>query len=174
MANIKMLSPWVKYVKELEEMFLEDPTVHVVYDEDAREIRVYVDDAEKADALFRLLPNNVQFGNVELTILVIPANPAEEIREAADNATLVERAFRDNGAFVFSRTIRGVFSNDLTYVVFRNVVVQYFTDDLGDIFGLESTLYEDIARDVFSKREGLCFCTDLPDEERLYGGGFRP
>ena len=176
MANLKLLSPWVKYVKELEALFLEDPTVHVVYDEDNLIVNVYVDETEKADALNVLLPNILVFGDVNLTIGVIPANKKEKAcGDPPDNATLIEHAFKGNGAFAFVQTVKGIFTNNLTYVVFKNKVVQYYTDDLGDIYGLESTVYEDIARDVFVEREGVYYCTDLPQEQHFYADPtFRP
>ena len=46
------------------------------------------------------------------------------------------------------------------YVVFKNKVVQYFNDNLMDINGFCSTLYENIARDIFEKMDGVFYCTD--------------
>ncbi len=168
MANLKLLSPWVRYVKKLEALFLEDPTVHVVYDEDNLKVNVYVDEQEKADALFVLLPSLMNFGEVSLTISVIPADKEEKDFGDPGNAELMDRAFKGNGAFAFAQTVKGIFTNNLTYVVFKNKVVQYYTDDLGDIYGLESTVYEDIARAVLTEREGVYYCTDLPEEQRFH------
>ena len=57
-------------------------------------------------------------------------------------------------------TVDLLYQRPITYVVFRNEVVQYYTDDLGDYFGMASTLYEDIARDLFSEVDGIYFCTN--------------
>lgn len=36
-------------------------------------------------------------------------------------------------------------------------------------------VYEEIARNVFNEREGVYYCTDLPEELRFYAGPiFRP
>lgn len=78
---------------------------------------------------------------------------------------MYKAAFEGNAAFNYLETVEGVFTNPISYVVFANEVVQFFNDDLNDIHGLKSTLYEDIARDVFEKKDGMCFCTDLPEEE---------
>jgi hypothetical protein len=43
--------------------------------------------------------------------------------------------------------------------VFEKKVVQFFNDQLDDINGNKSTLYQDIAKDVFEKHEGVYFCT---------------
>jgi len=57
---------------------------------------------------------------------------------------------------------------DLTYVLFKNKVVQYFIDNIGDYNGMKSTLYEDIARDIFEDVDGVFFCTALPDNLSSY------
>lgn len=49
------------------------------------------------------------------------------------------------------------------YVVFKNCVVQFFNDNLNDIYGNISTLYQDIAREIFADAEweGVFYCTDV-------------
>ena len=51
-------------------------------------------------------------------------------------------------------------TNPLTYVVLKKEVVQFFNDNLNDIHGLETTLYQTIAKDVFDGT-GVFFCTDI-------------
>jgi len=53
-----------------------------------------------------------------------------------------------------------LFNNPVDYVVFRNEVVQFFNDEMGDPNGLKSTLYQDIAKDVFADKDGIFFCTE--------------
>ena len=51
-----------------------------------------------------------------------------------------------------------------TYVVFKNCVVQFFNDNLNDPHGVLSTLYQDIAREVFGDcgmAGGVAYCTDV-------------
>lgn len=159
MAKIGMSAPWVIYYREIEELFREDPEIRVVYNEEDVEIRLYVDNSAKADALQSLLPTVKDFGNVQLKITIIPFNKLGETRE-----NIYATAFYDNPILSYIRTIRGVFTNNITYVVFINKVVQYFNDDLGDVNGMCSTLYQEIAKDIFGENEGVFFCTDLPDD----------
>ena len=56
MARIRKSAPWVDYYYELEVMFKEDPEVRVVYDEEAYEVKLFVDSMTKANALAELLP----------------------------------------------------------------------------------------------------------------------
>lgn len=155
MGNVKLSSPWMNFYHELAALFKKDPEVKVVYDQEENTIKLYVDNADKADALDHLLPASRTFGNVTVTVQVIPANNGE-----ADAATLFKRAFRDNPAMVGIDHNDNLFDNPFSYVVFRNEVVQYFNDDLSDIHGNCSTLYQEIAKDVFEQHEGVFFCTD--------------
>ena len=52
----------------------------------------------------------------------------------------------------------------ITYVVFVNEVVQYFNDNLYDINGVCSTLYQEIAKEVFKESNSVHFCTDVADK----------
>lgn len=162
MAAFHLSPPWMIFYREIEAMFKYDRQVHVVYDEAENHIKLYVDDSEKAIALSMLLPKTQIFGSVSMKISVIPANvePGLILADTSSQA-LYETAFSDNAAFSFAKTITGIFSNNLTYVVFRNRVVQYFSDDLGDIYGQCSTLYQEIAKHIFGERDGVFFCTDI-------------
>lgn len=52
--------------------------------------------------------------------------------------------------------------NSFTYVVFEKEVVQYWNDNLADYNGLTSTLYQDLAKEIFedANLDGVYFCTD--------------
>ena len=163
MALLNLSSPWVIYYREVQALFAEDPSVHVVYDEWENHIKLYVDKGDKAEALELLLPKEKMFGDVTVKLSIIPANNADGLFGDFNTGELYSIAFYGNSAYAFSKTITGVFTNNLTYVVFKKKVVQYYNDSLGDIYGQCSTLYQDIAKDVFGESEGLFFCTDKDD-----------
>ena len=160
MANLKLSPPWQIFASEVKELFKSDPLVHTVYNEDDQTIRLYVDDAVKAAALEVLLPAEKDFGNIKMKLLVIPAN--EERVNIPVDEDIWNIAFKDSKAFKFSYFVPNVLGG-ITYVVFRNTVVQFFTDNLADLNGMRSTLYEDIARDVFGDKIGVFYCTAAPD-----------
>lgn len=159
MAKLKLSAPWIIFYKEIEAMFKFDPAVKVIYDEDKNEVKLYVEGAQKADALTQLLPTEKAFGNVVMKITVVPANKLKAVKEG-----LYEAAFEGNSALSYVRSATGIFTNPITYVVFKKEVVQFWTDDLGDINGLRSTLYQDIAKDIFGETQGIFFCTDDTEE----------
>ena len=159
MAKVGLSAPWINYYREIEAMFKDDPEVKILYDEDANEIRLYVDNTIKADALSELLPVEKTFGAVTIRTTIIPSNTAV----SNSRVNLIEAAFKGNPALSYVQTIHGLFTNDLNYVVFKNKVVQYFNDDLSDVNGFKSTLYQDIAKDIFGEQENVFFCTDVPN-----------
>ena len=166
MAIIKKSAPWVTYYREVDALFKKDKEVFVVFDEENVELKIYVKDQIKASAIQYLMPTEKEFGNVVLKIDVIPAN-GKELREVSTSniVTIACDAFRDNDAVYMVTDVRAVF--DLVYVIFRKEVVQFFDDNIGDINGNCSTLYEVIARDVF-KDIGIKYCTDCGKENRTW------
>lgn len=172
MAKVNKIAPWNEYYNELRELFKKDITVKVMYDEKKKDIKVYVADPEKAAALDKLLPSEKTYGDEKLTISVIPANGTEDkFNELKDKenvpiSEIMENAFTDNDAVVYFWNIDDLIPGlNLFYVAFNNKVVQYYSDNIGDPHGLTSTLYENIARDVFLDIPGVFYCTAVPDED---------
>lgn len=158
MAIIKKSAPWVEYYRQVNALFDEDPDIRVIYNEEINQLNLYVNNTEKAEALSRLLPTGITFGNVTMEILVTPSNLSNSYK-----GDLIAAALKGNAAVSRIVTIDDVFANKITYVIFRRGVVQYFDDDLSDYHGVHSTLYENIAREVFEDLEGVFFCTDVVD-----------
>lgn len=155
-TNVKLSPPWAIFYQEMNAMFKEDPEINIVYDEGKPEIKLFVENAEKADALMKLLPMQKNFGNVNLTISVIPAD-----QESSSKAELFKTAFKDNPVFVGVTGSFAPIAPAAEYVMFQPKVVQFYTDDLTDAHGYRSTLYQEIAKDIFGEQSGLYYCTDL-------------
>ena len=154
MEKMKLSPPWITYVNELKALFGQDPDITIEYDEDENSVRLFVDNVEKADALTALLPAVKNFGNVDLYISVVPANMKNSY------ASLVKTAFNGNPVMSDVTTVQTPFGN-ITYAMFRKEVVQFYNDQMDDLNGNKSTLYQDIARDVFGGNLlDTYFCTD--------------
>ena len=167
MAQLRLSAPWVLYYRELEKMFEKDSEVRVIYDDENKQIKLFVHNSLKADALTQLLPFEKSFGNVTLNVQVVPANTYET--KHMTNAELYKNAFDKNPVLSYVQTIQGVFTNNITYVVFANEVAQYWSDDLSDVNGNTSTLYQEIAKDLFVKKEGVFFWTDVKTDSGSMG-----
>ncbi len=155
--NVKLSSPWVIYYRQIQAFFKYDQKVHVSYDADSNIIKLYVDDPMKADALAELLPTEKKFGNVTVQLQVIPPNVVE-----FDKAEIFKIAFDGNPAVSYVQSAESPFGT-FNYVVCANAVVQYYSDNLQDIHGYTSTLYQDIAKEIFKEDSEAFFCTDTPD-----------
>lgn len=157
--SVQLVSPWIEYYRKVQAMFHEDYDVHVMFDQKAAKLKIYVDDVDKAAAIEALLPSEKLFGNVTLTISVIPPNnrPTELSTEIG---YIYQEAFIDNPAVEEIRILRDPsLSNPMTFVVFKATVVQYYSDNISNLTGLTSCLYEDLARDLFVKQDGVFFST---------------
>ena len=164
--KLKLSPPWVTYFNEIVALFGNDPDIWIDYNENDLEIKLRVDDLGKAWAISQLLPAEKDFGNVTLKITVIPNNTNGKKPEVMKPHHLFEIAFDRNPVFAFAKSIDGIFTNSITYVVFKNKVVQFFNDNLNDIHGNVSTLYQEIASDVFEDAGlmGVCYCTDIEEK----------
>jgi len=173
MAKLKLSPPWDTYYQELNVMFKDDPTVHVVMDDDECEVKLYVDSGDKAEALRQLLPETKEFGGVTLKVTVVPANAQDgkHLNFNKDNPEFMDLVFRTafarNPVLSDVVTVYGVFGFTACYVIFTKEVVQYYNDNMSDINGLCSTLYEYIARDIFRPDLGAFYCTSANNPGNL-------
>lgn len=166
-VKLKLSPPWIIYVNMITALFGGDPDINIEYYNDAPEIVLYVDDSLKAEAISQLLPTIKTFGNVELSITVVPSNNDNSEEVFYSTKELFEAAFKKNPAFSAVYEVKGLFNHTLTYVVFKNKVVQFFSDNLNDIHGLVSTLYESIARELFEEAELISVFYNTDIEEKL-------
>lgn len=156
---LKLAAPWTTYYRLVQSFFKNDPEVGVVFDEEDVELKIYVNNQIKAEALAHLLPESQTFGNVVLKVTIIPS--MEGILPALDTDIDIIRAALDgNGAVVDFYPVEYIFSNSMLYVSFKKEVIQFFNDDLSDIRGMCSTLYANIAKELFGTLKGVFFCTD--------------
>ena len=155
MAELKLAAPWTTYYREIKALFEKDPEVQVLFVEGAKpEVKIYVDNTAKADAMLKMLPEKKVFGNISIDITVIPGN------QGSNPSSPVEDLFSGNDAVASIQKVR-ILGGFMTFVLFKKEVVQFFNDDISDIHGLCSTLYENIAQDVLVNVEGIFFCTDI-------------
>ena len=157
--SVKMAPPWVQYANAVKAMFREDPEVMVDYEDISRSLKLYVSNPMKAEALDRVLEHEKVFGNEAVTLMVVPANGEYSIRD------WIRVALNGNGAVSRFVDVEGPLSNPLTYIAFKKEVVQYYNDNLGDLYGNRNTLYETLAGEIFPKHEGVLFCTEAKEKE---------
>ena len=165
--SFEQSAPWVSYAHKLKALFDPDPDIRIDYIEDMNEVKLYIHGQKKYDALDYLLPKKKVFGNVTLYISLIPSN---KMAGTSNISEIMKNAFEGNDIFSRVADAKTIFA-DATYVMFHKEVVQYFDDNLADLNGMRSTLYQDIADEVFRDMEndhmrlpalyGVHFCTEV-------------
>lgn len=153
-TEMKVSPPWIEYYRKVEALFKNDAAVRVHYDDHQKTLRLFVIGEEKERALKKLLPTEKNFGGVVLKIEVYQTYTFME-----DTVELFQKAFEGNDIFRYAKETEEPFS--AVYIVFKKEVVQFYNDNLGDVNGNKTTLYEDIARDIFGSVAGVYFCTDV-------------
>ena len=154
--SVKLSPPWITFVHEVQALFGDDPEIKISYDDNGYKLKLFVDNSDKATALAKLLPEKKEFGNVALSIEIIPANQNEDPIDQ-----VFAKAFLGNPVLSTVASIDTPFGN-VNYAVFQKKVVQFFNDQMDDIHGNLSTLYQEIAKDVFEDHDGIFFCTEAP------------
>ena len=151
--RLKLSPPWITYVNKLQALFDGDPLIAFNIDyqnENGPTVALSCNNGDKVAALTKLLPTEKKFGNITLHIIVdgTPSN-----RAFTTTKELFEVAFSKNPAFAYAITPaqEGYVWMPMTYVVFKNCVVQFFNDNLNDCHGIISTLYENIADEIFEE-----------------------
>lgn len=168
MAIINLSAPWITFYRKVEAMFKYDPDINVVFDAEHNNLKLFVFGTEKAEAIQKLLPPKKVFGETEMFINVYPTNTEEKISNGKTRAYrqyvgIFDIAFAHNPAYCYERNASSDLPFDIHYVVFAKRVVQYYNDDIGDVNGICSTLYQNIAEDIFVKDPSVHFCTDIRD-----------
>ena len=165
-VRLKISPPWITYVNKLQALFDGDPMIAFNTDyqsEDGPQVVLATTDPDKAAALMKLLPEQKVFGNVTLNIYV--DCPTVSNLAFPTPKALFETAFKGNPAFAYavSPADEGIWFFGITYIVFKNCVVQFFNDNLNDCHGLISTLYQDIAEEIFADAglNGVYYNTDV-------------
>jgi len=162
--RLKILPPWTIVTRKLEALFDGDPQIafNVDYSGTHPAVILSCNNGDKVAALQKILPTEIEFGNVKMVIVVdgTPSNIA-----FTSKVELFDTAFKGNPAYAYSACpcedgYQWICS---TYVVFKNCVVQFAADNLNDCHGIISTLYQNIAEELLtgSATNGVFYNTDV-------------
>ena len=153
-------APWVTTYKKICALFENDMDLHI---SDINEptpgnctIVISSQNNAKLESIKKILKNHFEFGNVTLDIEFIPEDNNEKITDSD-----FRNAFNCNENLTEVRTIETPDGFSRTYVVFEKEVVQFYNDDLTDLYGNYNGLMEDIARELFNEVDAsISYCTN--------------
>ncbi len=162
--RLKILPPWTITIRKFEALFDGDPQIacNCNFGGATPSIVLACNDGDKVAALLQILPEEVDFGNVKLKVMV-DGTPSNRVFKSKTD--LFDTAFAKNPAYAYSvcPAEKGYQWIGTTYVVFNNCVVQFAADNLNDCHGIISTLYETIAGELLTgpATEGVFFNTNV-------------
>lgn len=160
MEKLTLSSPWITFTKEIKLLFRQDPDIRIIIDFDTNEIKLLVSKKNKAEALAKLLPVEKTFGNITVKITVVPPND-----EPDTPIEWIKTAFEGNPVFDGAQSKESTIGS-FNYAVFKKEVVQFYNDQLDDINGNKSMLYQEIAKDVLGTQDGVFYCTNVYETEQ--------
>ena len=162
-VRMKISPPWVTTINMITVLFDGDPQIACNVNDNGKNpfITLACNNGDKVTALQQILPNEFEFGNIKLKVNIdgVPSN-----RVFKSKKELFETVFAGNPAFAYAvAPSEDTYWFSMTYVVFKNCVVQFFNDNLDDCHGIISTLYQDIAKEILTGEAamGVYFNTDV-------------
>lgn len=163
--GVKKSAPWVRYVALLKMLFENDPDVRIVYrDETPYIIDINITGEEKFEAATKLIGETKTFGNVVLTIRYHLSNP---VKKEKSKKELFKALLEGNPILTDIVTIDlPNTSNNITYFLFKDEVVQYWDDALSNPHGVLSTLWEEIMKELFEDTEEVIFTTRVDGKDK--------
>lgn len=157
--SLHLAPPWKTYYLKIKALFGSDPEVKISYNEDNLnpKVTIHVEERDKADGIQYLLGTEKKFGNVTLTITVIPPNSndlelkTEKLISAFTGNPIVNR-------IVVQEDFLG---GGMVYCEFEKEVIQFPNDDFSDLNGNYTGLAEDLARSILVKggHPQIHYCT---------------
>lgn len=153
-------APWVTTYKKICALFENDMDLHISDINEATPgnctIVISSQNNAKLESIKKILKNHFEFGNVTLDIEFIPEDNNEKITDSD-----FRNAFNCNENLTEVRNIELPDGSVKTYVVFEKEVVQFYNDDLTDLYGNYNGLMEDIARELFNEVDAsISYCTN--------------
>ena len=154
--KMKLSPPWITYFHKVQALFEKDNSVTVDFDESNCCLNIIVkEDIEKGEAIQKLFPSEKVFGNNIMKINVVTIQEPKQI----PTAQIFTNAFKNNPVVEDVINKSDILRDDQTYIMFQNKVVQFFNDDIYDYNGVCTTLYQNIAKDVFKDFADVHYCT---------------
>lgn len=163
MTNVGMQSPWVTTYGKIRSLFQNDPDLKISNlsgdHEGVYTFAITSANVTKLTAIEKILKNEFVFGNVTLQVKFIYDDSEDDEKITAND---FKNAFNGNSIVRDVKTVKNPFGDEQTFVMFGKDVIQFYNDDLTDLYGNFNGLSEDIAREVFNKTDAsINYMTDV-------------
>lgn len=120
-------------------------------------VPITVADHDKAVAIASVMALRHQMGNITVDVQVKDREGrivSPEIPESVEKlAEMVKKALGDNTWFV-EVVVKPLFMREVVFVVFKKAVIQFFNDDLSDLYNNYNNVVAFVFRDVLNPAPG--------------------
>ena len=162
MTNVGIQSPWVTTYGKIRALFENDSDLKISKlsgdHEGVYTFAITSGNVTKLTAIEKILKKEFVFGNVTLQVKFIYDDPVDDQITAND----FRNAFNGNTIVRDVKTVKNPFGTEQTFVMFGKDVIQFYNDDISDLYGNFNGLSEDIAREVFNPTDAsINFMTDI-------------
>jgi len=151
---VKLSPPWYTFFNFVKHSVGSDRCVEVCEMKEISEreflIQVDVKDRNRAIAMATLLVPCKNFGNIDVRVEVCHCgrivHPNDRCINARSLVRMFEEAFCTNDYFEYVESVR-MFGADIIFPVFEKGVIQFFNDDISDLYNN----YNGVIADVFAE-----------------------
>lgn len=151
---IKLSPPWYTFFNFVKHSVGNDRCVEVCDMKEISEreflIQVDVKDRSRAIAMATILVPCKNFGNIDVHIEVSHCGraicPNDRCLDVRNLVRFIEEAFCTNGYFEYVESVK-MFGADIVFPVFTKGVIQFFNDDISDLYNN----YNGVIADVFAE-----------------------
>lgn len=165
-ATAKLSPPWYTLYNKIYAFFSMDDELTisklVKVGKGMYSIIISSTNTDKIIALSKILPESVNFGNVNVYIYPKVENDEDfEVDSRPVNADDYKAAFTGNKYFVeVIHTDQSFYTPDLTFIILTRDIISFFNDDLTDYYGNYNGLVSDVANDIMILPSGHNFCIE--------------
>ena len=149
---VGLQAPWITVLGKLQAMFEGDAEVEVKCpDMEANPFVINIDtiNSTKCEALKKVLKTHYEFGNITVDIFVRVIDDGSETEEPTIED--FAEAFAGNPVFVTTATIENPMGQEFDHVIFAKEVIQFYNDDISDIYGNFNGTVEQVACDILNR-----------------------
>jgi len=170
-TNLKLSAPWVTYFKMVCNLLSGDPEIRmpktITEGEDGKcSFWIESTNATKIIALSKILKNEIQMGNITITISFRCINDDFGVDLQGD-VTGADYTNAFTGNPLFSKVVTEIFPGDakVYYAVFKREIISFFNDDMTDYHANAHFIVADLVKQVINESTTVNVCTEYEEEE---------
>lgn len=169
-TNIQLSPPWDTYFKMVYNLLTVDPEIKMpkfIKEGEGGKCSFWIEssNATKIIALSKVLKNEIQMGNITITISFRCTN--DDLAAMRDDGEADGRDFTDafTGNPYFSKVVSEICPGAVCYyAVFKREIISFYNDDISDYHGNAHYIVADLVKEIINDTN-VKVCTEYEAEE---------